>query len=95
MDKRELIKRVAKDTNATQAEAREVINSFIDNINEALFFGMDVKIAEFANFELKVSPEQKKRNPKTGEQVIVPKRYRCKATISHMLKNKLKSKTVY
>lgn len=95
MDKRELIKKVAKDTGFTQEESRKVINSFIKNINDAIFFGMNVKIAEFANFEIKVSPEQKKRNPKTGESVIVPKHYRCKATISHTLKNKLKSKTVW
>jgi DNA-binding protein HU-beta len=95
MDKRTLIKKVAEQTGFTQSDTRTIINSFISNVNEALFFGMDVKISEFANFELKVSPEQNKRNPRTGEQVIVPKHYRCKVSISKTLKDKLKTKTVY
>lgn len=95
MDKRTLIKKVAEKTGSTQADSRTIINSFIDSINEALFFGMDVKISEFANFELKVSPRQEKRNPRTGEKVIVDKHYRCKVSISKTLKDKLKTKTVY
>jgi DNA-binding protein HU-beta len=95
MDKRTLIKKVAEDTGFTQDESRKVINSFIHQINEAVFFGMQVKINEFANFEIKVSPEQIKRNPKTGEQIKVAKHYRCKITPSKTLKDRLKSKTVY
>lgn len=95
MDKRTLIKKVSEKTGFTQAQTRTVINSFIGTINDTLFFGAEVKISEFANFELKVSPRQEKRNPRTGEKVIVDKHYRCKVSISKTLKDKLKTKTVY
>ena len=95
MDKNTLIKKVALQTGNTQADSRAIINSFIGNINDALFFGMEVKISEFANFELKISPRQEKRNPRTGEKVVVDKHFRCKVSISKTLKDKLKTKTVY
>lgn len=95
MDKNTLIKKVAEDTGSTQADVRTIVNSFISNINDAVYFGMDVRISEFANFEQRVAPEQKKRNPKTGETVIVPRHIRCKVSISKQLKDKLKTKTVY
>ena len=95
MDRSDLVKKVAKRTGHSKKDVNDIVVAFTEEIQEALIFGMDVKIKEFANFDLKISPERNKVNPRTGEAFVSPKRYRVKVTLSKVFDEKLRQKTVY
>lgn len=95
MNKTDLIETVAKDTGVSVKDTRLVINGFIETIKSKLLYGVDVKIKDFMNFELKVSNPKRKFNPITQEYFEVPKQYRVKASLSRLFTDKIKEKTVY
>lgn len=95
MNKTEVLKEVSKETGIDFETVRKVVNAFAHVIQKSLLFGMDVKIAEFASFVIMVSPEKKKINPRTKEDIIVPKQYRIKTILPKDFISKIKQKTVY
>jgi DNA-binding protein HU-beta len=55
--------------------AKQLIISLFDAINEDVKSGIDVRINNFGIFKLatrSARPERKGRNPRTGEEVIIP-----------------------
>ncbi len=95
MNKTELIKTVSKQTGITEKDTRTVINNMIEVIRESLFFGINVKIQDFANFTLEVWKEKKGSNPRTGERFIIPKRYMVKTLLAKSITDRIKEKPVY
>ena len=55
-------------------EAKEVVDSFFDELREALLSGEDIKLSGFGNFSIKRKSERPGRNPKTGEKVNTPEK---------------------
>ncbi len=75
MNKSELIKSLAEETNLPSDEAAIFVNTFIDSIKVALSEGNRVEIRGFGSFKLKDYSGYTGRNPKTGDMVQVnPKR---------------------
>lgn len=95
MTHREIVKAVAEETNVPQATVNEVLNSFYKTLFDRLLFGVEVKIRGFANFLIKKSPAMIRKNPRTGESVRVPKRYRIQVVLTRQFTEKLKEKKVY
>ena len=71
MNKKELIAAVAAKTGCTQKVAGEVIDAFLVEIAGALHDEGKAQIFGFGNFEKKVRPERKGRNPRTGEEMTI------------------------
>ncbi len=67
----ELAKPVAKKTGISQKKAREVINTFLDEVIKQVDRGERVRIAGLGIFERRVQKERKVRNPRTGKMMRV------------------------
>lgn len=75
MNKSELIKALAEETNIPFDDASLVVNTFIDAMKASLIAGDRIEIRGFGSFKIKEYSGYAGRNPKTGESVsVVPKR---------------------
>lgn len=75
MNKNELIKTLAEQSDISMDEATLVVNTFFDCMKEALLQGDRVEIRGFGSFKIKEYGAYAGRNPRTGEKVEVqPKR---------------------
>lgn len=55
-------------------EAKEMVESFFEEIRMALEKGHSVKLSGFGNFQLREKPQRPGRNPKTGEEIPITAR---------------------
>ena len=55
-------------------EAKELVETFFENIIAALEDNDDVKLSGFGNFTLREKKSRPGRNPKTGEEVAITAR---------------------
>ncbi|KAA6185764.1 integration host factor subunit alpha [Thiohalocapsa marina] len=55
-------------------EAKDVVESFFEEIRVALERGEQVKLSGFGNFDLREKKERPGRNPKTGEEIPITAR---------------------
>ena len=55
-------------------EARELVDSFFQELEVCLADGEQIRLSEFGNFYLRDKKERPGRNPKTGEKVPIPAR---------------------
>ena len=71
MNKSELIKSLSEQTNISIDEATLVVNTFVDNMKNALLEGDHVGIRGFGSFKVKEYGAYAGRNPRTGQKVEV------------------------
>ena len=75
MNKSELVKALADQSNISLDEATLVVNTFVDSMKDSLLEGGRVEIRGFGSFKVKEYGSYAGRNPRTGEKVAVePKR---------------------
>ncbi len=74
MNKTDLINKVAEATQMTKKDASKSVEAVLESIAGALRSGDKVQLIGFGNFEVKDKPERKGRNPRTGEEMIIPAR---------------------
>jgi integration host factor subunit alpha len=55
-------------------DAKELVESFFEEIREVLESGEQVKLSGFGNFDLRTKSERPGRNPKTGEDIPIKAR---------------------
>jgi integration host factor subunit alpha len=55
-------------------EAKDMVETFFDEIRDALEHGKSVKLSGFGNFQLRDKPQRPGRNPKTGEHIPITAR---------------------
>jgi integration host factor subunit beta len=76
MIKSELIKRVrARNPHLYERDVGHVVNAMLEGIVSALAHGDRVELRGFGAFIVKARPPRTGRNPRTGEQVAVDKKY--------------------
>ena len=75
MNKSELIKALADETNIPFDDASMVVNTFFDAMKQSLLAGERIEIRGFGSFALNYRPPRVGRNPKSGEKVQVPEKY--------------------
>ena len=75
MNKSELVKALADQSNISLDEATLVVNTFVVSMKVSLLEGGRVEIRGFGSFKVKEYGSYAGRNPRTGEKVAVePKR---------------------
>ncbi|HBO38069.1 MAG TPA: integration host factor subunit alpha [Pasteurellaceae bacterium] len=74
LTKVELADNLIEKHNLNKQNAKELVESFFEEIRVALEQGQDVKLSGFGNFELRDKASRPGRNPKTGESVPVSAR---------------------
>jgi integration host factor subunit alpha len=55
-------------------EAKDLVDTFFEEIRLALEKGDSVKLSGFGNFQLREKPQRPGRNPKTGEEIPISAR---------------------
>lgn len=72
MNKTELVALVADKAEVTQATAEKVVNTFVDVVTETLAKEEKVVVTGFGTFEVRHRVARRGKNPRTGEEIIVP-----------------------
>ena len=69
-----LVEMVHNQIGLNKREAKELIESFFEQIKKSLEEGNDIKLSGFGNFNLRDKAPRPGRNPKTGEEVTISSR---------------------
>ena len=69
-----LVEMVHNEIGLNKREAKELIESFFEQIKKSLEEGNDIKLSGFGNFNLRDKSPRPGRNPKTGEEVTISSR---------------------
>ncbi len=74
LTKADLAERLYEELGFNKREAKELVESFFDEIRVALEANEPVKLSGFGNFELRDKKQRPGRNPKTGEEIPITAR---------------------
>ncbi len=87
--KKELVDRIADETDAKRVTVKKVVQQFLDEIIEELGRGNRLEFRDFGVFETKDRAARIAQNPKTLERVHVPRKRTVKFKVGRMMKIKL------
>ena len=93
LTKSDIVKQLNDKIGLNKREAKELVDSFFDNIKETLSQGHEVKLSGFGNFQLKNKSSRPGRNPRTGEDVEITARRVVTFKSGQKLKESVKTLT--
>jgi integration host factor subunit alpha len=74
LTKAELADMLFEKVGLNKREAKDLVETFFEEIRNALQEGKSVKLSGFGNFQLRNKPQRPGRNPKTGEEIPITAR---------------------
>lgn len=74
MTKKDIVRTISEEVGLTQEMTKVIVQKTFDAIIETLIRERRIELRNFGVFEVKSRAERKARNPKTGQEVIVPER---------------------
>lgn len=74
MHRKDIAQKIAKKCDTTEVLARQIINELLNTIIETLQKEGRLELRDFGVFKVKERQPRKARNPKTGQQVMLPLR---------------------
>ena len=74
LTKAELAELLFEKVGLNKREAKDMVDTFFEEIRHALQRGDSVKLSGFGNFQLRDKPQRPGRNPKTGEAIPITAR---------------------
>jgi integration host factor subunit alpha len=74
LTKAELAELLFEQVGLNKREAKDMVETFFDEIRDSLERGEAVKLSGFGNFQLRDKPQRPGRNPKTGEEIPITAR---------------------
>ena len=74
LTKAELADLLFENVGLNKREAKDMVESFYEEVRTALQNGEGVKLSGFGNFQLRAKPQRPGRNPKTGEEIPITAR---------------------
>ncbi len=72
MNKDQLVKAIAAETEVSQAVVAKVLNAWTETIVETVASGDKVTLVGFGSFEPRPRKERQGKNPQTGEPLTIP-----------------------
>lgn len=87
--KKDLIDRIAGTTTCKRADAKRIIQAFLDEVVQELGKGNRLEFRDFGVLEIKERAPRIAQNPKTLERVDVPAKRTVKFKVGRLLKEKL------
>jgi len=73
--KKDIVRTISEEVGLTQQQTKEIVQKTFDAIIECLVREQRIELRNFGVFEVKPRAARKARNPRTGEQVDVPRKY--------------------
>ena len=89
LTKAELAEMLFERVGLNKREAKDMVETFFDEIRDALSRGESVKLSGFGNFQLRDKPQRPGRNPKTGEEIPISARRVVTFHASQKLKSQI------
>lgn len=89
LTKAELAEMLFERVGLNKREAKDMVETFFDEIRGALENGHSVKLSGFGNFQLRDKPQRPGRNPKTGEEIPISARRVVTFHASQKLKSQI------
>lgn len=74
LTKAELAELLFERVGLNKREAKDIVDTFFEEIRDALSRGEPVKLSGFGNFQVRNKPPRPGRNPKTGETIPIAAR---------------------
>ena len=74
LTKAELAEMLFERVGLKNREAKDIVDTFFEEIRDALARGEPVKLSGFGNFQVRNKPPRPGRNPKTGETIPIAAR---------------------
>ena len=74
LTKAELAELLFEQVGLNKREAKDMVETFFDEIRDCLRRGEEVKLSGFGNFQLRDKPQRPGRNPRTGEAIPIAAR---------------------
>ena len=94
MTKADLAEMLFEHVGLNKREAKDMVETFFDEIRGALERGESVKLSGFGNFQLRDKPQRPGRNPKTGEEIPISARRVVTFHASQKLKTQIEGEPV-
>ena len=92
MTKAAIVNDVYERVGVTKKEAAEYVEAVFETMKDTLEDGEEVKISGFGKFEVRQKGERVGRNPRTGEEIMIPERKVPRFKVSQVLKDELNGK---
>jgi nucleoid DNA-binding protein len=73
--KKDIVRTISEEVGLTQQQTKEIVQKTFDAIIESLVRERRIELRNFGVFEVKPRAARKARNPRTGEQVEVPRKH--------------------
>ena len=89
--KKELIDRIAENTQAKRVVVKRIVQSFLDEVVEELAKENRLEFRDFGVFETRTRAARVAQNPKTLERVEVPSKKTVKFKMGRLMKQKMAS----
>lgn len=89
LTKADLVETLFEQIGLNKRESADVVDAFFDTISRTLVAGEEVKLPGFGNFEVKYKAARPGRNPRTGEEVMIPARRVVTFRASQILRDKI------
>ena len=93
LTKSDIVEELNDKIGLNKREAKELVDSFYENIKTLLSQGHVVKLSGFGNFQLKNKSSRPGRNPRTGENVEITARRVVTFRSGQKLKESVKTQT--
>jgi len=92
--KRELIDRIAENTQAKRALVKATVQNFFDEVIVELAKGNRLEFRDFGVFETKTRAARTAQNPKTMERIQVSAKRTVKFKMGRLMKEKLAAEVI-
>ncbi len=89
LTKANIVDTVYSQTDLTKKEASDYVNQVLELMKETLESGEEIKVSGFGKFEVRKKGERIGRNPRTGDEILIPERKVLRFKVSQVLKDEL------
>lgn len=91
MHKIDIVKAIADQTGCLQKDANLLVDTFIENVKEALRKGEKVTLIGFGTFSVVDTKAKTGRNPQTGKEIKIPASKKIRFSVGKTLKEEIKA----
>jgi integration host factor subunit beta len=89
--KKDLIDRIAEETNQKRTVVKTTVQSFLDNVIQELSMGNRLEFRDFGVFEIRDRAPRMAQNPRTLERVPVPAKRTVKFKVGRLMRDALEN----
>ena len=75
MTKKDIVRTISEEVGLTQQQTKKIVQRTFDSIIDALVKDGRIELRNFGVFEVKPRAARRARNPRTGDEVIVPEKH--------------------